>query len=198
MSLKENISAVKEELNTEEQFLESVIKVETIFKKYKKLIIGGATIILVTVFASLGYSYIQEKNLNQSNKLYLSLIKKDVKVDEATELELKNLNPKLYELYKYQTTVVSADKDSLQKVADSLSDPILKSLLSYQIASLNKKDLLIYSQSDGAILKDFAIAQAAIVSLENNDTKKAKDALSFIGPSSVLYQISQSLKHYIK
>ena len=91
MSLKENISAVKEELNTEEQFLESVIKVETIFKKYKKLIISGAIVIIVAVFASLGYSYIQEKNLTQSNEIYLSLIQK---ADETKELELKNLNPK--------------------------------------------------------------------------------------------------------
>lgn len=195
MSLKENISAVKEELNTEEQFLESVIKVETIFKKYKKLIIGAVIVIIIAVLASLGYNYMQEKNLTKSNEIYLSLIQN---ADESKELELKNLNPKLYELYIYQSTIKKADKDSLSKLADTISDPILKSLISYQISSINKKDLLIHSQSDGVILKDLAIAQAAIVSLENNDTKKANDILSFIGSSSPLYQISQSLKHYIK
>ena len=41
MAIKDDIDSIKEELNTQEQFLENIIKSERFFKKYKKIIIGA-------------------------------------------------------------------------------------------------------------------------------------------------------------
>ena len=44
MAIKDDIDSIKEELNTQEQFLENIIKSERFFKKYKKIIIAVAVL----------------------------------------------------------------------------------------------------------------------------------------------------------
>ena len=39
MSLKENVSYIKDEISTEEQFFENFFKIEKFYKKYKKIIL---------------------------------------------------------------------------------------------------------------------------------------------------------------
>ena len=47
MAIKDDIDSIKEELNTQEQFLENIIKSERFFKKYKKIIIGAVVLGIV-------------------------------------------------------------------------------------------------------------------------------------------------------
>jgi hypothetical protein len=195
LSLKENIEAIKEELTAEEKFLESVIKTESFYKKNKKLVIGITVAVLVGVFGSMGYNYLKEQKELKSNELYLSLIQK---ADDAKKTELKSLNPKLYELYTMQVALKSGDVATLKSLQSSISDPILKDLLTYQIASLEEKGLLKYAKSGDPILKDFANLNAAYIELKNGNHQKAEDILGFISPTSTIYQIAQSLKHYLK
>jgi hypothetical protein len=195
LSLKENIEAIKEELTAEEKFLESVIKTESFYKKNKKLIISIALAVLVGVIGSMGYNYLKEQKRLKSNELYLSLIQK---ADDSKKAELKSLNPKLYELYTMQVALKSGDVATLKSLQSSISYPILKDLLTYQIASLEGKELLKYAGNSEAILKDFANLDAAYIELKNNNHQKAQDILSFITPTSTMYQIAQSLKHYLK
>ena len=195
LSLKENIEAIKEELTAEEKFLESVIKTESFYKKNKKLIISVSLAVLVGVIGSMGYNYLKRQKELKSNELYLSLIQK---ADEAKKKELKSLNPKLYELYTMQVALKSGDVKTLKSLQSSISDPILKDLLTYQIASLEEKGLLKYAESGDPILKDFANLNAAYIELKNGNHQKAEDILGFISPTSTIYQIAQSLKHYLK
>ena len=48
MAIKDDIDSIKEELNTQEQFLENIIKSERFFKKYKKIIIAVAVLGVVS------------------------------------------------------------------------------------------------------------------------------------------------------
>ena len=52
MAIKDDIDSIKEELNTQEQFLENIIKSERFFKKYKKIIIGA---VVLGIVGSAGY-----------------------------------------------------------------------------------------------------------------------------------------------
>ncbi len=195
MSLKENIEAIKEELTVEEKFLESVIKTESFYKKNKKVIISLLLAVLVGVIGSMGYNYMKEQKELKSNELYLSLIQK---TDEAKIKELKSLNPRLYKLYTMQVALKSGNIKTLKALKNSVSDPILKDLLTYQIASLEKKGLLKYVGSGVPILRDFANLNAAYIELKNGNHQKAEDILGFISPSSATYQMAQGLKHYLK
>ena len=47
MSIKENVDYVKEELNSQEKFLESFVKGERFYKKYRTLIFASIAIIVI-------------------------------------------------------------------------------------------------------------------------------------------------------
>ena len=192
LSVNENINAIKEELSTEEKFLESIIKSETFFKKNKKLIFLALSAIIIWIFASIGYNYIKEKNLQESNQIYTKLLKND---NPSLEKELKEKNLSLYTLYSFQKAVKSNDASKLKALLPSLKDPILKDLANYQSTSLTKKDLMIYVGNDG-IYKDLALLQEAFMKLENKEYAKAKEILNLIPMNSSLYQLANSLKHY--
>ena len=188
MSLKENIDAIKEELTTEEKFLESVIKGETFFKKNKKLIIAVSIAIVLGVVGSMAYNYLKEQKLQKSNELYMSLLQKD---DASKADELKSINPKLYELYSFQVMLKSDKIDS-----SVVNDKILKDLLSYEKAS-KEGSLEAYTKQD-SLLKEFAYIQEAYSYMKKGNVKKADEVLGYVSPVSPLYQMAKSLKHYMK
>ncbi len=192
LSLKENIDAIKDELSTEEKFLESMIKGESFFKKNKKLIMLAGGAIIVGIIASTLYNYKKELDLKHSNEIYTKLLAKS---DTKLELELKSKNPKLYTLYKFQTIVATNDINKLKELSTSVKDPVLKDLVTYQIDSLSKKDLMKYVGNDGSF-KEFALLQQAFIELENKNYEKAKEVLEFIPINSSLHQLSSALKHY--
>jgi len=196
LSLKENIEAIKEELSAEEKFLESVIKTESFYKKHKKAIIGALVAVALGIFGSVGYNYYQEQKALKSNDLYLSLLQNP---DDANKKkELSSLNPKLYDLFLMQTAMKKADVKELEKLKTVLKDDILKDLVTYQVASLKESGLLEYASSSKAMLKDFARLNSAYLHMQKGDTEKAKEILDNISPTSTLFQVAQSLKHYMK
>ncbi len=195
MSLKDNIEAIKEELSTEEKFLESMIKGESFFKKNKKLILLAGGAILVGIIASSLYNYKKEMDLKESNEIYIKLL--STKDDKSLESQLKSKNPNLYMLYKFQKVIKKNDIEKLKELSNSIKDPILKDLVSYQIDSLSKKDIMKYVGNDGA-LKEFALLQQAFIELENKNYEKANEVLDFIPINSPLHQLASALKHYNK
>ena len=70
MGLKENINAVKEELSTEEQFLESIIKGERFFKRNKKIIIGGLVLVALGIGGYIINDALKTQKLKESNIAY--------------------------------------------------------------------------------------------------------------------------------
>ena len=196
LSLKENIEAVKKELSAEEQFLESIVKAEGFWKKYKKLLIALAVLVVVAALGMALYNTIKEQSLKASNEAYLTL-QKNPTDKEALET-LKSKNPKLYQLFLFSNEMKSADVAKLEALSSQISDPILKDLLSYQKASLSGKGLSSYAMKQDALLKEFASLQEAYNLFKEGKSKEAKTLLAQIPESSQLQQIAQSFKHYLK
>ncbi len=190
MSLKDNVNVIKEELSAEEQFLESVIKAEGFWKKYKKIFIALAVIVLVGLFAKVAMDYIHESNLKASNSAYSALLKDSKDADALATLKSKN--PKLYELYLFKTSMHSGDVAQLEKSQSSLTDPILKDLLHYQIGSLKKKP----TAADAGIAKELALLEEGYLLLQANKIKEADAKFAQISSSSSLQGLVKNLKHY--
>ncbi len=195
MSIKENVEMLKEEISNEEKLLEGMIKAESFFKKYKKLLIGAA---VALILLAVGYSiqnYLEQKNLEASNKALLTLEQNPSSSDALSILKSKN--PKLYEAYQFATHAKSLELDKLTQLKDSITDPYLNDLLDYQIASLSKDKISSYASKDGAILKDLAILEEAFLLLEQNKIKEARVKLDSIAQNPALKGIVQNLKHYM-
>ncbi len=196
MSLRDNIDAVKKELSTEEQFLESVIKAEGFWKKYKKLLIAVVVLIIIIALGMTVYNTMKENSLNASNKAYTALQQNPM--DKEALETLKSKNPKLYQLFLFSNEMKSADASKLESLNSQISDPILKDLLAYQIASISGKGINAYTIKQDALLKEFALLQEIYTLFKEGKSKEAKVLLSQIPESSQLQQIAQSFKHYLK
>ncbi len=199
LGLKENLNAVKEELNTEEQFLESMIKAERFYKKYKKQLISFA-IIFVVVFV--GYSietYIKESNIKSSNIAYLKLLSnpKDMKALAV----LKKTNKNLYYAYEFQLASQSNNKKIFNEVIKNSNDSYLKDLSIYQISSLDNDKNKIESYINNAkigLLKNMALLEDAFLLLKKKNFNQAKIKLSMIDVDSPVKNIANELGHFSK
>jgi hypothetical protein len=195
LSLKENVKAIKEELNAEEQFLEGVIKAEGFWKKYKGIVIGIAVVAIVAVVSKLVMEYMHESSLQKSNIAYAKLLENGE--DKSALDTLKSTNPKLYEIYIFKKNIQSKDVDSLKELKSKVEDKNLKDLISYQIDSISKSGLAKYAISENANLKEFALYESAYMLLKDGKIKDAHAKLDQISKTSSLYAVAQNLKHYM-
>ncbi|RUM68483.1 MAG: hypothetical protein DSZ05_01005 [Sulfurospirillum sp.] len=198
MGLKENVEAIKQELSTEEQFLESVIKAEGFFKKYKKLLIALGTLLVVGFLAYAAMEYIKNRDLQQANQA-LALLQSNPE-DQAALDTLKSKKPELYELYIFSQAVKSSDVAKLQKVEKELKDPVLKDLATFQSAALSQdsEGLQGYAEKQGAMLREVSILDDAFLLFEEGKNKEAREMLKQIPVTSSLYQVVQNFMHYQK
>lgn len=190
MSMKENVDFVKDELNSEEKFLESVVKVESFYKRYKALIIGLGSIAVVAIIAISINNYNNEKNKIAANIAFDKVIA-DPKDIEALNT-LKETNNKLYEVAMY----LQAKKDG--NYPDT-NIPYLKELSEYKKALTNKnvEKLNSLSMQSDFLLKEFAIFNRALVLVEQGKHEEAKVALKLIPQSSKASELSKLLEHYL-
>ncbi len=199
MSIKEDLKAVKEELNTEEQFLEGLIRAERFYKKYKKPIIS---LIVLAVIIFVGYStrtYIQESNLKASNLAYLKLLSNPNDTKALKTLKEKNIN--LYYAYRLQIGSKNNDKKILEDVKSNAKDRYLSDLANYQISSLSGKDSSLenyINNSKAGLLKNFALLQDAYLLLKEKKNQQAKLKLSLIEVDSPIKDIAKNLEYFIK
>jgi hypothetical protein len=63
MSLKDDVSRIKEELSTEEQFFTSFFKVEKFYNKYKIAIFATIIIVVAAIIGTNVMSYLDEKKI---------------------------------------------------------------------------------------------------------------------------------------
>ena len=199
MSIKEDLKAVKEELNTEEQFLEGLIRAERFYKKYKKPLVAVVVVAVVAFVAFSIKAYIDESNLKATNEAYLKLIKDPNDTSAAKVLKEKNI--KLYYAYRLQVASKKSDVNIFKEVKDGAKDEYLSDLAAYQLASLSKKsnDLNSYiDNSKAGLLKNFALLQDAYLLLKDGKKDQAKIKLSSIEIDSPLKNIAKNLEYYIK
>lgn len=195
MSLKENIEMVKNELNSEEQFFEKAVQTERFVKKYKKPLIGLITAAILAIGTGSAYDIYTQNKIDQSNAAFNVLMADPD--DQTAQKQLKTLNPKLYDVWSLSKALKSKDQETLRTLQSSKALAVAD-LAAYELSAIEEdaEGLESYAQKSGALLKDLALIEAAVLLMEKGDVKSAKEKLSMIDINSPLYESAQSLAHY--
>ncbi|MFX4231218.1 tetratricopeptide repeat protein [Aliarcobacter butzleri] len=189
MSLKEDVGYIKNELSSEEKFIENFVKGERFFKKYKTLIIA---VVVILIICLIGFTV--KKSIDNSNKhdANIALSQFLENADEKALETLKNKNEKLYEVALF----LQAKKDN--KIA-SIELPLLKELVKFQTAtaSNNIEELNSLSMQNDFLLKEFALFNKALILVNEGKYEEAKKELSQISQTSKAYELATLLNHYL-
>jgi predicted negative regulator of RcsB-dependent stress response len=190
MSLKENVDYVKEELNSEEKFLEGFVKVERFYKK-NKLIMIAAVVIVVGVVIGLYTT----KSMQVSNKLDANIAFNKVLENPKDNDAMNTLKDKSTQLYQV-AQFIQASKEN--KTAD-IQVKYLKELVDYKKA-LDAKDinkLNDVSMQNDFLLKEFAIFNKALLQVNEAKFADAKATLKLIPEDSKVSDLVNVLNHYL-
>lgn len=189
MSIKENVDFVKDELNSEEKFIESFVKVERFYKKYKTLIFALLGIIIVAVIGITVKSVMNENAKLEANLAFDKLLSNPA--DEKALETLKEKNKNLYGAALF----LSSDDSKIEEI----NTPFLKELAKYEIALKNKNidELNNLSMQNDFLLKEFAIFNKALLLTNEGKYTEAKTALTLIPNTSKAYELSNLLNHYL-
>lgn len=190
MSIKENVDYIKEELSSQEKFLENFVKGERFYKKYKTLIFAFIAIAILG-----GIGLVIKNNIDESNKLKANIAFNKV-LENSTDTqaleELKNTNEKLYEVALF----LQAKKENK---AVEVNIPLLKELSKYQVALANKNvdELTNLSMQNDFLLKEFAIFNKALLLSNEGKYDDAKATLKLIPQTSKAFELANLLNHYL-
>lgn len=189
MSIKDDMNYLKSELNNDEKLLESFVKLERFFKKYKTIIYGLIIAVIVIAIAIPVKNSIEESNLIKANSALNSYLEQN---DEKSLEYLKGNNKNLYEVALYLT----AKKESKEQ---NISLKYLKELLAYQIASKNSdyEKLEVLRKNEDFLIKDFAILNETILLVNRGEFEKARELLEEINKDTKAYELAIFLKHYL-
>lgn len=192
MSLKENISMVKEELNSEEKFFEKAVITERFIKKYKNIMIASVVVIVLVVSANIAYNANESSKITAAN-IALTQLKTDAKDTNALN-ELKTLSPELYDVWMFSQATVNKDLETIKGLKNSKA-LIVSDLAKYELAA-DANSLDDYASKQDAIFRDLALVQSAVMLLNVNKIDEAHDKLSKISKESSLNKVVQALLHY--
>lgn len=190
MSLKENVDFVKEEISSEEKFLEGFVKVERFYKKYKTLIISAAVIIVAGLVGFYSLKYINKQAKIEANIAFNKVLE-NPKDTEALNT-LKEKSEQLFQVAKYLEAKNSGEFYDIQV-------KFLKELNEYQKAldSKNVDKLNSISMKNDFLLKEFAIFNKALILTNEGKYKDAKATLEIIPANSKVNDLVNVLKHYL-
>ncbi|EAK7968371.1 hypothetical protein E7S34_09675 [Campylobacter jejuni] len=187
MGLKDNLKAVKNELNTEEQFIENFIKGERFIRKYK-FYISAVVIILVAWFAgNFIISKINDYKTKEANEIYANLIQ-DPSNKNLLE-QLKNKNTNLYAIFVLKENINDFNNTTLQNELKQIYNNAQTNTLLKNIIALSLGDKSIFLKNYDKLLEAYKL-------LEQNKIEEANVLLSQIKENSSLNQIAKNLKHY--
>lgn len=186
MSLKENVDFVKNEISTEESFLESVFKLENFYKKYKKVILGSVAALIVAAVGFNVKSYIDEQNLIAANEAFNKVLQNPQ--DQEALNVLKDKNEKLYALAMY--------KNNPQ---EKINLDFFKELAAYSNAMKSEKseELGSVTRQQNFLLKDFASFNKALIEAKSGEYSKAKESLKLISQDSDFAPLAKMLEHHL-
>lgn len=188
MSLKENVTYIKDEISTEEQFFESFFKIEKFYKKYKKVILSVIVIAVVGFIGMNVASYLGEKNEIAANDAYMKVLENNS--DQASLEQLKSANEELYSIALFQMNKDQSAQTNVQYLSDiaSYNNAIEKGDMVALDGMIMKQDFL---------LKDFAILSKTLLLIEKKDYKKAKATIEKIDEKSRVLPLSNMVKHFL-
>ncbi|ECZ6120405.1 hypothetical protein F8Z44_01445 [Campylobacter jejuni] len=187
MGLKDNLKAVKNELNTEEQFIENFIKGERFIRKYK-FYISVVVIILVAWFAgNFIISKINDYKTKEANEIYANLIQ-DPSNKNLLE-QLKNKNTNLYAIFLLKENINDFNNTTLQNELKHIYNNAQTNTLLKNIIALSLGGKSIFLKNYDKLLEAYKL-------LEQNRIEETNVLFSQIKENSSLNQIAKNLKHY--
>ncbi len=195
MSLKENMEALKEELSSEEKFFESAVRTERFVKRYQKPLIAFIAVSLFSVAGAIGYQAYTNAKIESSNAAFNVLLANPG--DAKAEQTLKNDNPELYDVWKLSRGIAQHDVTILEGLKKSEAFGVAD-IATYEAAAIKNdtSSLEQYTKKQGALYKDLALLELAVVSIEKGDTAAAHQKIAQISEESPLAQVAASLSHY--
>ena len=190
MSMKENVNFVKDELNSEEKFIEGFVKVERFYKRYKALIFGLLAILIVATIAILVNNYNSDQNKVKANIAFNKLIANPS--DKEALVELEKTNKQLYNIALYL-------KSKKENKDENVNITFFKELITYQKAleKKNVKELNNLSMQNDFLLKEFSLFNKALILTQEGKYKEAQASLSLIQKDSKVYVLANLLKHHL-
>ncbi|OHE20276.1 MAG: hypothetical protein A2540_06925 [Sulfurimonas sp. RIFOXYD2_FULL_37_8] len=192
MNLKDNISMVKEELNSEEKFFEKAVMTEKFLKKYKKIMIASAAVVALVIGANLVYDMNKKNNTAAANAA-LSKLQADA-TNIAALKELKELSPNLHDVWVYSQAVAKKDLEAIKGLKNSKA-LIVSDLAKYESAT-DAASLEDYASKQDAIFRDLALVQSAVMLLNENKVDEARSKLLKVSKDSSLSKMVSALMHY--
>jgi hypothetical protein len=196
VSLKEDINAVKNELDNEEKFLTAFVKTERFFKKYKLLFVSTLSFLVACAVVYVGYGYYEDARISSANDAYVKLLKNPADKDAAQTLKAKS--KPLFDAYTLQSAVKNNDLKGLG-VASTSSNKVIADIAAYELAAASGDagKLSAYTVNKDAFLKDLAFFVLANKYIEQGDYKKARETLTKIGANSEIKEYAKYLTHAI-
>ncbi|NQY92837.1 MAG: hypothetical protein HRT43_01615 [Campylobacteraceae bacterium] len=190
MSSKENVEFVKEELNSEEKFLEGFVKIERFYKKIKVIVIGVVAVVVLAIGGITYTNYANTANKKESNIAFNKFLKDNN--DKASLETLQNTNKQLFEVAKYLKA-----KNENKDVEVNIT--FLKDLAQYTKAlkSENIEELSSLSQQNDFLLKEFALFNKALILANNAEYVDARETLKLISKTSRVKDLVVLLNHYL-
>jgi len=192
LNLKDNISMVKEELNSEEKFFEKAVMTEKFLKKYKKIMIASAAVVALVIGANLVYDMNKKNNTAAANAA-LSKLQADA-TNIAALKELKELSPNLHDVWVYSQAVAKKDLEAIKGLKNSKA-LIVSDLAKYESAT-DAASLEDYASKQDAIFRDLALVQSAVMLLNENKVDEARSKLLKVSKDSSLSKMVSALMHY--
>lgn len=183
MAIKEDLKSIKEELNTQEQFLENIIKSERFIKKYKKPLIVTLVLAILIVGSYYVNNFIKEKNFKAANEAYAALITNPG--DSKAKATLKEKDISLYALYEFKRSLENNDTATLNSLINEPIDPILKEIIKSQT-----------NEQSGQILSNYKTVLKGYELIKDNKIEEAKIEFKKIPLNSQLQPIVKNLEHY--
>ncbi|RXJ83734.1 tetratricopeptide repeat protein [Arcobacter sp. CECT 8985] len=190
MSLKENVDFVKNELDSEEKFLESFVKLERFYKKYKILLITLLIVIIVAVIGINVKNYFDGQNKIKANIAFEEVLK-DFNNKDALKT-LKDTNKKLYEVALYLKAKKAGKNADVDVMFFGAISKYEKALKEKNISKLND-----ISMKDDFLLKEFALFNKALLETKSGKYTDAKATLKLIPKESKVYELVKILNHYL-
>ena len=183
MALKDDIAGIKQEIGTEEQFLESIIKSELFIKKYKKPLIIIAVLAVLAFVGYYGNLFLENKRIDSANALYNELFKNPNDNAKKDELKSKDLN--LYTIFELKNSLKNGDSSKLDELANSNIDPLLKEIINLQ----NGKQSAVLLEDYNNFINGYEL-------LKSGKFDAAEVEFNKIPADSPFKQMVVNLKHY--
>ena len=183
MAIKEDLTEIKKEIDAQEQFLESMIKGERFFKKYKTLLIVICAAAIVAAVGFYASKILNDNRVEEANLAYSKLI---LNPNDANALSvLKEKEPNMYALFSLGQMLDKNDTKGISELANLQINPLAKDIILSQTGNANSEILKEYN----ALLKGFEL-------LKENKIKEANDEFNKIALDSQLQTLVKNLKHY--